>query len=53
MTARVIEGTRRPRTMRETEIWHQAQADRDERQTRRIAGAERGPKQVARPEPGP
>ena len=45
----VRRGARAPRTMRETEIWHQAQAERDERQARRIARAERRQERRAAP----
>lgn len=38
----VRRGARRPKTMREAEIWHEALAERDERRARRIARAERG-----------
>jgi hypothetical protein len=37
----VRRGARRPRTMREVEIWRQAQAEREERRAKRIARVKR------------
>jgi len=42
----VVAGTKRPRTMREMDLWRQAQAERDQRQARRIARAERADSRV-------
>lgn len=36
----VRRGVRRPKTMREAELWHAALAERDERRAQRIARAE-------------
>jgi hypothetical protein len=49
---KVRRGVQPPKTMREAEIWHQAQAERDERRTRRIARAERADSVIAEPDVG-
>ena len=45
----VRRGVRPPKTMREMEIWHEAQAEREQRRTRRIDRAERRQERQGRP----
>jgi hypothetical protein len=37
----IAAGTEKPKSNRDFEVWHQAQAERDQRRARRIARAER------------
>jgi hypothetical protein len=46
----ISRGTRRPRSMREVEIWREAQAEREARLARRIARAERRRARASRPD---